>query len=213
MHLLLTRIGWARSVRGVLQPPVRPMANDASKSPVRLVVLASSVELAQRLAAEIDPGAEPVCVATVPQALLALRDEPCDAVIVRHDPPRIDAVVLACALRGAGNETPVAILGVEGSVASEAGADVGAPTGAGWVQPLREAITKRAECREARFALVAEQQRLARERAALDLLSGEQGTLLAALREVAGPDVPRYPAADDCVPESPARETPAARAA
>lgn len=194
------------------------MAHDASNPPVRLVVLASDAELALQLATQFDPNASPQVVATVAQALMALRDEACDAVVARHEPPRVDAVVLACALRGAGDETPVAILGVDRATAQEAGAEVGAPDGSAWPEALREAIAERVERRTARFALVAEQQRLAREQAAVALLSGEQHELLAALREVAGPDVRRYSAAAGDAPKSPApelpaQETPATRAA
>lgn len=186
------------------------MPTPASNPPSRLVVLASDAELASQLATQFDPNASTRVVATVSQALMALRNEACDAVIARHDPPRIDAVVLACALRGAGDETPVAILGVEGATAHEAGAEVGCPSGEGpeWTANLRHAIANRIERRAERFALVAEQQRLSRQQAAVDLLSGEQHELLAALREVAGPDVRRYLAADE-----PAQETPATRAA
>lgn len=185
------------------------MAPAASNSPARLVVVASDADQARRLAAEFDANTEPRCVATVAQALMAMREDGCDAVIARHEPPRLDAIVLACALRGAGDETPVAILGVEEATAREAGGDVGSmDEKSNWAEGLREAIAARIERRAARFALVAEQQRLAREQAAVELLSGEQHELLAALREVAGPDVRRYLAADQ-----PAPETPATRAA
>lgn len=186
------------------------MSTPASNPPRRLVVLASNAGRASALAAVFDPNAEAEVVATVAQALMALRNNACDAVIARHDPPRVDAVVLACALRGAGDETPVAILGVDEAIAHEAGAEVGCldGEGSGWADDLRQAIADRAERRAERFALVAEQQRLAREQATVDLITGDQHELLAALREVAGPDVRRYLAADE-----PAQETPTTRAA
>lgn len=190
------------------------MAHDASKSPARLVVLASEAALARQLAAEFDPNASLQVVATVSQALMALRNESCDAVIARHEPPRVDAVVLACALRGAGEETSMAILGVDEATAHEAGADVGCPDGGSdWVARLQRAILERVEQRAERFALVAEQQRLARAKAVVENLTTDQHEMLAVLRDVAGPDVQRYVAADDGAPASPTQETPAARAA
>jgi len=135
--------------------------------------------------------------ATVADALLRLREESFDAVVATHH-AGFDALVFARALRGAGDETPVAILGATEQEARAAGADIGLADGESrdLAARLEAAIAARVAMRDSRRLLVAQQQRLGGERAEVERVAAQQQRQLAALREVAGPDVRRYPAAE-----------------
>jgi len=163
--------------------------------PVRLVAVAADPGRAQALADQLagelhDDPAPPVLVASVAEALSVLRRQPVDAVVALHQPPAVDALVLARALRGAGDETPVAVLGHDRSIdlesaAWDAGADeyacLAETTAAQLAGRLRRAIDARERLREARRLLVADQQRLAREQEEAQRLVAEQHRLIAEL--------------------------------
>lgn len=166
----------------------------AQPSPLRLAVVAADPEraapLAQSIAAEL--GAEtPRLVGGVAEALTLLRSEPFDALVALHDPQTLDAMMLARALRGAGDETPLAVLGLARPIAAESAAwdagadeyaclsDISAEQLAG---RLRRAIDARQRLRDARRVLIADQQRLAQEHAEAQRLLTEQRRLLAALQ-------------------------------
>ncbi|TWT99837.1 hypothetical protein Pla108_07800 [Botrimarina colliarenosi] len=176
------------------------MSLPVSQPPLRLVAVAADVARARSLAASVASAfdaAEPVLVATVAEALAALRREPFDAAVALHEPPLVDALMLARALRGAGDETPLAILGAERAIDLEAAAwDAGADEYACLAETtadqlagrMRRAIDARQRLRETRRALLAEQQQLAREQEQTQRLVQTQHRLLAELRRL--PDEP-----------------------
>lgn len=177
----------------------------ADQPPLRLAAVAADPDraapLVRSIAAEL--GAEPPrLVASIAEALTLLRNEPFDALLALHDAPRLDGVVLARALRGAGDETPVAVLGAARAIDAESSAwDAGADeyaclsdiTAEQLAGRLRRAIDARQRLREARRVLVADQQRLASEHAEAQRLLGEQRRLLAALRESEQPAATEAP--------------------
>lgn len=167
------------------------MSVNASSQPVRLLVVALETERARSLATsiadELQTNQTPRLVGSVPEALFALRTEPCDAVIALHHVPQVDALVFARALRGAGDETPLAILGAERAIDAESVAwDVGADeyaclaevTAGQLAGRLRRAIDARERLRESRRLLVADQQRLACEKSETEWILKEQQRLL-----------------------------------
>lgn len=171
------------------------MSDHASKPPLRLVAVAADVDrarsLADNVAAAFRPIAPPRLVGSIAEALTLLRREPCDALVALHEPPTLDAITLARALRGAGDETPLAILGHEPSIDLEAtvwdaGADEYAclaETTAGQLAGrLRRSIDARERLRESRRLLVSEQQRLASEQEQNEWLVREQHRLIDSLR-------------------------------
>jgi hypothetical protein len=166
------------------------------QSPLRLVAVAADVRRARSLAASVASAfdaAEPVLVGTVAEALATLRRESFDALVALHEPPAVDALVLARALRGAGDETPLAILGAERAIDLEAMAwDVGADeyaclaetTAAQLAGRMRRAIEARERLREMRRALVAEQHQLFREEEQTQRLVEAQQRLVAELKRL-----------------------------
>jgi DNA-binding response OmpR family regulator len=175
------------------------------QSPLRLVAVAADVRRARSLAVSVASAfdaAEPVLVATVAEALAVLRREPFDALVALHEPPMVDALVLSRALRGAGDETPVAILGAARAIDLEAAAwDAGADeyaclaetTAAQLAGRMRRAIEARERLREMRRALLVEQQQLARDKEQTQRLVDSQQRLVAELQLL--PDQPQTPAA------------------
>ncbi|QDT69938.1 hypothetical protein MalM25_28820 [Planctomycetes bacterium MalM25] len=171
----------------------------ADQPPLRLVAVAADPDraapLARSIAAEL--GAEsPRLVGSIADALTLLRSESFDALIALHDPSDLDALVLSRALRGAGDETPVAVLGTARAIDAESAAwDAGADeyaclsdiTAEQLAGRLRRAIDARQRLREARRVLVADQQRLASEHAEAQRLLSEQRRLLTALQETEQP--------------------------
>jgi hypothetical protein len=126
-----------------------------------------------------------------------LRHRPCDALLALHQPPTLDALMLARALRGAGDETPLAILGAARSIDLEAAAwDAGADEYACLAETtaeqlagrLRRAIAARQRLRETRRALVAEQRQLARDEEEARRAVSTQRRLVEELRRL--PDEP-----------------------
>lgn len=168
------------------------------KPPLRLVAVAADVRRAQSLAASVASAfdaAEPVIVGSVAEALAALRREPFDALVALHEPPAIDALVLARALRGAGDETPVAILGAPRAIdfegaAWDSGADEYACLAETTAQQLagrmRRAIEARERLRAMRRAMLAEQRQLAREEQQTQRLVETQQRLVAELQLLPG---------------------------
>ncbi|MEN0110568.1 MAG: hypothetical protein AAF805_07565 [Planctomycetota bacterium] len=139
--------------------------------------------------------AAPTVVATVADALAALRTRPFDAVVALHEPPAIDGLTLARALRGAGDETPVALVGHERAidlepVAWEAGADeyacLAETAATQLAARLRRAITTRQRLRELRRLLGAEGRRLSDARDETTRAIDAQRRLLGVLRAADG---------------------------
>lgn len=121
-----------------------------------------------------------------------LREQSFDGVLVRHAPPALDALQLVEALRAAGHEMPVLILGeaAEASAAprcDEAGADayVAWPTSAPhllWT--LRRAMAWGRLWAENRRLSQAHQQRLRLEHNEAERLLGQQRALLSELEDL-----------------------------
>lgn len=164
------------------------------KPPLRLVAVAADVRRARSLAASVASAfeaADPVLVGSVAEALTTLRRAPFDALVALHEPPAVDALVLARALRGAGDETPLAILGAERAIelettAWDAGADeyacLAETTAAQLAGRMQRAIEARERIREMRRALLAEQRQLAREEEQTQRLVESQQRLVAELK-------------------------------
>ncbi|MEQ8849525.1 hypothetical protein [Botrimarina sp.] len=148
------------------------------------------LSVAELVARQSGETAAPAIATTVADALARLRSEPFDAILALHEPPRLDALTLAKALRGAGDETPLAVVGHASPIDLEAAVwDAGADEYACLAQTsaeqlagrLRRAIDARRRTREARRLLVAEQRRLEREAEEATQLLLAQQRLVAAL--------------------------------
>lgn len=182
------------------------MHDETSNPPLRLVAVATDARRATALCESVlaefpSDGHRQTVVESVPATLTSLRSGPCDAVIALHDRARLDTLTLARALRGAGDETPLAILGEPAAIdfeseAWEAGADeyacVTETTAAQLAGRLRRAIDARGRTREVRRLLQADGQRLAQERAEVEELIEAQRLLLGELRSL--PDDAEPPA-------------------
>lgn len=167
----------------------------ASTPSLRLVALGADAARARSVASTVT-ASEPIVVARVAELLATLRREPIDAALVLHAPPAIDGLVVARALRGAGDETPVALLGAARAIDFEATAwDAGADeyacltetTSAQLAGRLRRAVEARDRLREARRALVAQRRLLERDQREADRMVAAQRRLVAALRSLPGP--------------------------
>lgn len=167
------------------------MSEPVSHSSTRFVLVAPHPERAKTLALDLARALgtieAPKIVGSVAAGLTALRTEPCDAVVALHEPDVADALVLAKALRGAGEETPVVILGRERAIDMEelawaAGADEYAclsdTTAQQLAARLRRAVDAREQLRVTRRALVNEQLSLAREQDQAERLIASQRRLV-----------------------------------
>lgn len=128
-----------------------------------------------------------------PAGLACLREAHFDAVLVHHDPPELDALLFAEALRGAGGEDPLVILGAasEGAFAPlghEAGADAylawsdASPRYLIWT--LARAVEWRRIVRENRRLAQLERQRLRLEHGEAERLLREQRELIRDLEDL-----------------------------
>lgn len=166
--------------------------NDGSA--LRLLAVANDPargkSVAEAVAREAGQSVAPVVVESVADALRELRRSAFDAVLALQEPPQLDAVVLAKALRGAGDETPLVVLGHASPIDLEAAVwDAGADEYACLTQTsatqlagrLRRAVDARRRMRESRRLLVAEQRRLEREAAEANQLVAAQQRLVATL--------------------------------
>lgn len=110
------RRSWETVAQGRLQGYQQPAL------PVRLRVLfvASATEtgqwLAEALLADSATKVELSYAHGAAEGLSRLRDEVFDAVLVGHDPRRLDALELVEAIRGGGNDEPVLVLGEEAEI-------------------------------------------------------------------------------------------------
>lgn len=125
--------------------------------------------------------------------LARLREAHFDAVLVHHDPPELDALLFAEALRGAGGEDPLVILGTasEGAFAPlghEAGADAylawtdASPRYLIWT--LARAVEWRRLVRENRRLAQLQRQRLRLEHGEAERLLREQRELIRDLEDL-----------------------------
>ncbi|QDU93461.1 hypothetical protein [Lignipirellula cremea] len=144
--------------------------------------------------------------ATAPHAAAALdllAEKPCDAVLLRHAPPQVDALPLLEAARAAiGDELPLLVLGDDrlGRLAPrcyEAGGDdflpfpvMAADNCTAYLWRISRAIERGKLLHAQRRLAQDQQQRLSREhREASDLLA-QQRSLLAGLEQLAPPKTP-----------------------
>lgn len=178
--------------------------------------------LADQLATALGASDAPRVVGSVHEALHCLRRGPCDALVALHEPSMLDAITLAKALRGAGDETPLAILGQEPSIEIEAsvwaaGADeyacLAETTTGQLAGRLRRAIDARERLRESRRSLVAEQQRLSALCEQNEWLVREQQRLVEAVVHLAEAYRGRYVALVRPEEADSTYDQPAARAA
>ncbi len=135
--------------------------------------------------------------------LARMREASFDAVLVHHDPPALDALEFAEALRGAGGEDPLVILGAvsEGALAPlchEAGADgylsLAEISPRHLIGMLARAVEWHRLIRENRRLAQLERQRLRLEHGEAERLLREQRELIRDLEEL-GDDAPALAAA------------------
>ncbi|HEX5446088.1 MAG TPA: hypothetical protein VFW87_19835 [Pirellulales bacterium] len=138
-----------------------------------------------------------------PAGLARMREASFDAVLVHHDPPALDALEFAEALRGAGGEDPLVILGAasEGALAPlchEAGADgylsLADISPRHLIGMLARAVEWHRLIRDNRRLAQLERQRLRLEHGEAERLLREQRELIRDLEEL-GDDAPALAAA------------------
>lgn len=147
--------------------------------------------------------------------LTRLREANFDAVLVQHDPPELDALDFAEALRGGGGEDPLIVVGTpcEGALAPlchEAGADaylsLGEASPRHVIWTLARAVEWRRLVRENRRLAQLERQRLRLEHGEAERLLREQRDLIRDLEDLSD-NAPRLspaaPPAHDGTPGAP----------
>ncbi len=174
--------------------PTNDATNDVSletRSRLRLLLVVAEAEQAERLGEAIV--SEGTCRVELDSAigataaLQALRLEAYDALIATHLTERLDTIPLAEALRAAGDETPLVVLGDQPAIELEAdcwaaGADAychapqATPRHLFWL--LNRAIDQRELARENRRFRQAEQSRLSHEHDETERLLSEQRALI-----------------------------------
>ncbi|TWU30094.1 response regulator transcription factor [Bythopirellula polymerisocia] len=146
-------------------------------------------------------------------ALIRLRDEVFDAVIVSHEPPVLDALDLVEGLRGGGHEEPMILLGSQppqelDALCYEVGADdyccVAETTVRGLLWKFARAIQRHQLQRENRRLVQADRQRLKQEHLEAQRLLEQQRLLITDLEVLKNPTSSSTPAdelpeIDDCL--------------
>lgn len=172
-----------RRIRGYLKPILPPR--------LRVLFVASAAQTGQWLAEALESDSatkvelSPVVGATA--ALARLRDEAFDAVLVGHDPGRLDGLEMVEALRAGGHDEPVVVLGDEAEIeldplCHEVGADgylcVHDTTIRNLLWTLARGVQRQLLTRENRRLAQVEHNRLRAERQDAQRLLDEQRQLV-----------------------------------